>query len=219
MSHIKLVTYLKASNHYFFRVQGFGYAICKILRSHIDKVLGVEDPPWPLTMSLVRLHCTEKQFSIWYGGKLGSRLWGLLTGEDDEPVHPSPEYPVQISVENSHYGITNIKQAIDEMGVLVLHLLQRLREDLTEAIDGTILTADSGKRVFWAQYPNQLRLTIRQGYEKTRETKSTAFPMDAIDEAIPVEQRANRLTKGVLTSLLKKLLKTTTADGTCSLTM
>lgn len=173
-----------------------------------------------MTVGLVRQYCTSQHFTTWFGAKLGPRLWGLLFGIDEEPVHPSPEYPVQISVENSHYGITSFKQAVDEMGLLAAHLLDRLKEDLTEGIDGKKLEgAGSNKRVFWAQYPTQLRLTIRQGYDRARESKSSPFPIDAIDDDVLVETRAARLTKGVLSSLLKKLLKGGGPDSGMRLTM
>jgi len=201
-------------------IQGFGHSISNTIRTHLDEVLGVADPPRVLTVGLVRQHCTDKAFLGWFGEKLGPRLWGLLFAVDNEPVHPSPEYPVQISVENSHYGITNFKQAVDEMGLLAAHLLDRLKEDLTEGIDGKkVGTADASKKVLWAQYPTQLRLTIRQGYDRVRESKSTPFPIDAIDDDVPSEIRAARLTKGILTSLLKKILKGSGPDLNMRLTI
>ena len=182
-------------------------------------------------MAQIRSTCTSRDFEAWFGAKQASRLWSLLHGEDSEPVHPSPEYPLQISVEDSHYGITSYKEAIAALGALALHLLQRLREDLTEGIDENPLIAAAAarsgsvdyddnvkgkgrasERMRWAQYPTTLRLTIRQGYDRQRETKSTSFPMDCIDEDTPIDVRADKMTQGILASLLKKLLKINTSS-------
>ena len=202
------------------RLQGMGHAICKTIQAAIAE-RSPEDAEAPLTIALIRAHCSSLDFTTWFGAKLGPRLWSLIHGDDDEPVNPSPEYPLQISVENSHLG-ASFDEAIKEIGALSLHLLKRLKEDLTEGIDDNPLVAvkkeTSGRaKAIWAQYPTTLRLTIRQGYDRSRESKSVAFPQDAIDEDIPVEERARILTSGILTTLLKKVVKQ--GDTKCRVTM
>lgn len=139
---------------------------------------------------------------------------------------PSPEYPAQISVEDSHYGITTFDQAIVELGKLCVHLLQRLTEDLTEDLDGnplapSILHANGGhSRVYWALYPTNLRLSIRLGYEGySRQSVSTSFPVDALDDTTSAEERAESLTRATLTPMLKKLLKAQSTDQPLRITM
>lgn len=204
------------------RLQGMGHAICRTIQAAIAE-RSPYDAEAELTIALIRSHCSAADFSAWFGVKLGPRLWNLIHGDDDEPVNPSPEYPLQISCENSHLG-ASFAEAIKELGALSLHLLQRLKEDLTEGIDDNPLEAvkreAAGKaKAVWAQYPTALRLTIRQGYDRSRESRSVAFPQDAIDEDQSVEERAKRLTEGILTSMLKKLLKTSTGDIKCRITM
>lgn len=199
-----------------------GHAICKTIKSVIAERCPA-DAEAPLTIALIRSHCSSVEFHSWFGAKLGSRLWALIHGDDDEPVNPSPEYPLQISVENSHLG-ASFSEAIKELSALSLHLLQRLKEDLTEGIDDNPLEAvkkeTSGKaKAVWAQYPSTLRLTIRQGYDRSRESRSVAFPQDAIDENRPVEERARVLTSGILTNMLKKLVKSDHPDVRCRITM
>lgn len=178
--------------------------------------------PRSLTAQTIRDNLDEATFIAKFGSKLGNRLWNLLHGIDDEPVNPSPEYPAQISVEDSHYGITSFDQAITELRKLCIHLLQRLNEDLTEDMNGSPLPGTPSKvseGTYWALYPTNLRLTIRQGYDQSRQSTSVTFPVDALDEAVPAQERAERLTKGTLSAMLKKLLNTQPADVACRITM
>lgn len=212
------------------RIQGFGHAILSSLRERLDAKTA-PDPDRALTVNTLRTGLAASDFTKLFGAKAGTRLWEMLWGDDVDPVVPSPEYPVQISVENSHYGITHIKQAIEELGGLAHHLLLRLQEDLTESPDDIPLPAPGGvlKPYFtstkemplrpWVHYPSILRLTIRQGYDRQRESTTVAFPVDAIDETLPVDVRAAKLVNGVLTSMLKRLLKTTSNDVQCRITM
>lgn len=173
-------------------------------------------------MKTIREQLDEAIFTRKFGSKLGDRLWNLIHGTDDEPVNPSPEYPAQISVEDSHYGITSFDQAIIELKKLCKHLLERLAEDLTEDMNGDPL-AGSGSRTsqstYWALYPSSLRLTIRQGYDHTRQSVSTTFPVDALDVSKPPEDRADRLTKGTLSGMLRKLLGAQPSNVACRITM
>lgn len=201
------------------------------LRAVVDDRLG-PDEDRRLTCSLLRSTLTEQDLIKIFDTKLGRKTWALLWGEDDEPVNPSPEYPVQISCEDSHVGITSFKQAVETMRGLALHLLKRLKEDLTEAADLIPLAAPDGHLVIsrsevqdaennaaWAQYPTTLRLTIRQGYDKKRESTSVPFPIDSIDETLSVELRATKLVNGVLSAMMKRLLRMTSTEVQCRLTM
>lgn len=202
-------------------MQGFGHSIGKTIESALHSEAGYEGANDSLSVQSIRSRLQEADLIRLFGAKLGQRLWKLLHGDDEEPVNPSPEYPVQISVEDSHYGIATFEEAVLEMRKLCIHLLQRLREDLTEDIDGTSLRANTSMQgtqaqSYWALYPTSLRLTIRQGYDSSRQSISVAFPVDAIDESTDFEERAARLIKRTLSPLLRKLVKT---QGTCRITM
>lgn len=207
-------------------MQGFGSAIAQTVKSAIEEKAQLILPERSLPIQLIREHLDESVFISQFGPKLGRRLWALMHGDDQEPVHPSPEYPAQISVEDSHYGITSFEQAIKELRKLCVHLLQRLSEDLTEDMDGNPLLPTNGgtsgahTRTYWALYPTNLRLSIRIGYEGyARQSVSTRFPVDALDDTHPAERRADRLVKDTLTVMLRKLLKTHSPGQPLRITM
>lgn len=210
------------------RLQGFGHAIANTVKAALDGRPRVQSPestfaaPRSLTVQTIRENLDKGTFVTKFGHKLGSRLWDLLHGNDEEPVNPSPEYPAQISIEDSHYGITSFEQAITELRKLCAHLLQRLNEEFTEDMHGGPLAGAGSKpsrNTYWALYPTSLRLTIRQGYDHSRQSISVSFPVDALDEFIPAEERAEQLTKGTLSGMLRKLLNSQPADTACRITM
>lgn len=107
------------------RIPGYGYKTVKILRHHLFgdelpsagaftdapedthpyehlKQVAEEETERPLIVQDVREKATARQFRQWYGERLGTRLWFLLFGEDDEPVNSAPDYPATISVEDSY---------------------------------------------------------------------------------------------------------------------
>lgn len=208
------------------RLQGFGLAIAQTVKSAIEQKAQIVLPERSLPIQLIREHLNGTIFIDKFGPKLGKRLWALIHGDDQEPVNPSPEYPAQISVEDSHYGITSFEQAIKELRKLCVHLLQRLSEDLTEDMDGnpllpTAVNAKGAKsRTYWALYPTNLRLSIRLGYEGyARQSVSTQFPVDALDDTHSAEERAEGLIKSTLTAMLRKLLKAHSPDQPLRITM
>jgi DNA polymerase iota len=208
------------------RLQGFGSAIAHTVKTAIEEKSGIDIPERSLPIHLIREHLDQAVFLSKFGPKTGQRLWKLIHGDDEEPVNPSPEYPAQISVEDSHYGITSFDQAITELGKLCIHLLHRLTEDLTEDLDGnplvpSITSAGKGQpRIYWAMYPTNLRLSIRLGYDGyARQSVSTQFPVDALDDTRPAEERAERLTRNTLSPMLKRLLRTQTPNQPLRITM
>lgn len=208
------------------RLQGFGSAIAHTVKIAIEEKTGTILPERSLPIHLIREHLDQSDFLSKCGPKAGQRLWKLIHGDDEEPVNPSPEYPAQISVEDSHYGITSFDQAITELGKLCIHLLERLTEDLTEDLDGNALlpsttsVTNGQPRIYWAMYPTNLRLSIRLGYEGyARQSVSTQFPVDALDDTRPAEERAERLTRNTLTAMLKRLLKHQTPNQPLRITM
>jgi DNA polymerase iota len=209
-------------------LQGFGYAIAKTVQNALRERAIPDLDYHKLTCQMIRDNLDEKAVASLFGAKLGSRLWSILHGNDEEPVNPSPEYPLQISVEDSHYGITSFTEAVAAMHKLCLHLLQRLKEDLTEDMNGDALASTKTvgpagierKVTYWARYPTSLRLSIRQGYDGfSRQSISTTFPVDALDEDVSAEERSRTLTQNLLTSLLKKLLGAQGTSGQCRITM
>lgn len=105
------------------RIPSYGFKTIKILRHHLfgDEIPSAgaftdapddthpyeyiketaEETEQPLIVQDVKEKASARQFRHWYGERLGTRLWSLLLGDDDEPVTSAPDYPATISVEDS----------------------------------------------------------------------------------------------------------------------
>lgn len=92
-----------------------------------------DDPPeyQPVTVDLALKAFTLPSFEEIFGARLGVRLWGLLHGQDDEPIQPSPEFPSQISIEDTYRGIKGDEIA-RQMDLLSNSLVKRLETELVE---------------------------------------------------------------------------------------
>ena len=160
--------------------------------------------------------------------KLGPRLWGLLHGIDEEPVKPNPEYPKQISVEDS-YARTMRRpfcKIRDEMEALVRDLLDRLEDELMDDPIGgdaggtpwcpldkaETKTAGPSPKVepnrIWKRYPRQFRLALRLDWDHPggRDSKSVVMPAFVFDTHRAIADRAGALMNKVGVALLKELL-------------
>ncbi len=181
------------------------------------------DPNQTLTISDLRHQITLPQLSTLFGSRLGLRLHQLLHAIDDEPIHPSPEYPKQISVEDSF--ALDMKRTWEvigrEMLELTILLLERLQDELlvsgTEAAAAvpTAMMMTTGKHDSsplsmkqWIRYPSQFRLQVRREWEapRGRDSKSTALPAFIFDLRKPLMERAEMLHKRVGLGLLRDLM-------------
>lgn len=162
--------------------------------------------------------------------KLGPRLWGLLHGIDEEPVKPNPEYPRQISVEDSY--ARSMKRPLgkirEQMQALVVDLLDRLEDELMDdassggiwrplehAHGSKVKTAESSKRT-WKRFPRQFRLALRLDWDHPggRDSKSIVMPAFIFDTQRSVTDRAEALMSKIGVSLLKELLGLKKGDKT-----
>lgn len=145
-----------------------------------------------LSVGKVRTLCTEKQFVEWFGGRLGGRLWGLLWGIDDAEVIPTPAFPKQISVEDSYPDNRSLPVLFENLGILTKSLVRRLDFDLK--VGETYI-----------RFPRTLRLSMRNGRQVARESKSARMPVELFDSNLSVERRidcvrrvVNSLAKGII---------------------
>jgi DNA polymerase iota len=153
------------------------------------------------------------------------RLWNLLWAIDEDLVQASSDYPKQISVEDSydHRKPVTFDAVVANMGTLALSLLTRLELELFEPVrhddEQTQQSAkidDSscpsppivGKRR-WARYPTQVRLSVQLGERRrssSRQSKSAPAPAFIFDTQTDRRERADALTKKVLTRLFRELV-------------
>lgn len=145
-----------------------------------------------LSVGKVRTSCTEKQFYEWFGARLGGRLWGLLHGIDNAEVIPTPIFPKQISVEDSYPDNRTLPVLFENLGILTKSLVRRLDLDLKvgEA---------------YIRFPRTLRLSMRNGRQVGRESKSARMPVELFDLNLPVERRVECVRR-IVNSLAKRII-------------
>ena len=129
-----------------------------------------------LTVGKVRTSTTPQDFHAWFGGRLGPRLWGLLHGVDDAEVIPTPPFPKQISVEDSYPDNHSMTTLLNGVATLTRSLVRRLDLDLKVG-------------AAYVRFPKTLRLTMRNGWQVSRESKSTRMPVELIDMTLSLEKR------------------------------
>lgn len=166
-----------------------------------------------------------------FGEVIGPKLWALACGRDGEPVIPAPDFPLQLSIEDTYPFPSLRGQAIhNEIGRLSNSLLRRLELELTtqpaveeqsvplsqeklikdqhvtvrDYTDDTTTLGSAQKGTSWLRYPLKLRLSIRQGWNN-RVSKQTKMPVEIFDLDQPREVRAAAIAKackGLLRGLI-----------------
>ncbi|SPO46019.1 related to DNA Polymerase iota (POLI) [Moesziomyces antarcticus] len=169
-----------------------------------------------------------------FGDVTGPRLWALVCGRDAEPVVPAPDFPLQISIEDT-YPYPSLRGAAihSEIYRLSLSLLRRLElelvlsersstdrekasqpidvrtdsgvvRDYKDAMPATAGKATKGKAASWVRYPLKLRLSVRQGWNN-RVSKQALMPVEIFELEQPREVRAGAMAKACKT-LLRALI-------------
>jgi DNA polymerase iota len=202
------------------KINGFGSKTISILTDDMD----ARSVPYelPLTVSQSRQLLSLGDFTRLYKDqpRLGPRLWGLLHGIDEDPVRPNPEYPKQISVEDSY--ARTMKRSLGtirgQMLALMEDLLRRLEDELMDdTTDETgwllppppaVRDEATAAKPTWKRYPRQFRLALRLDWDHPggRDSKSTIMPAFIFDIARSVGDRADALMSKIGSSLLNELL-------------
>jgi DNA polymerase iota len=149
-----------------------------------DAVLGYSDAvlngrphvAGKLTVGKVRTSSTANDFIAWFGTRLGPRLRDLLSGIDDTEVIPTPAFPKQISVEDSYPDNRSVVVLMQNLAILTKSLVRRL--------DFELRVGDT-----YVRFPRTLRLSMRNGRQMGRESKSARMPVELFDSSIPTEKR------------------------------
>ena len=119
------------------KLSGFGsVAVSKIseaLFQDMERQSGVSESVPRLTVAQARKAGSLSMFEGLFGARIGRRLWLLLHGIDDEDVVTTPDFPVQISIEDTypHPGIRG-QEIHRQILVLSTSLLRRLEFELIE---------------------------------------------------------------------------------------
>lgn len=137
-----------------------------------DPQAGLQDPrggapPVKLTVELTRRALSRTQFDELFGARLGARLWALLHGRGDEPIVPAPEYPAQISIEDTYRGLKGAPVQ-EQLEVLSCSLLRRLETELVDRDNDEILTANHRSADAGMETEDGIRGTVRS-YEAVDE--------------------------------------------------
>lgn len=166
-----------------------------------------------------------------FGEVVGTRLWTLVSGRDAEPVIPAPDFPLQLSIEDTFpYPSLRGTSIHNEIRRLSMSLLRRLELELTTQGNApqeplkplsqeTIIkneavtirdyqeqpaTATAVGKGGWLRYPMKLRLSVRQGWNN-RVSKQTKMPVEVFELDQPREARAGAIAKacrGLLRALI-----------------
>lgn len=132
----------------------------------VKAIMGVTDTP---TVERVLIYFeTEEAFLRQLGNTDKEKhLWDLLHGNDDSQVIDSPEFPSQISNEDSlkRGVITNLDQMAKRLQPIVLALFDQILTDLVDI-----------ELARWRAYPTTLRLQYSLHDGISRKSSSTKLP-------------------------------------------
>ncbi|KAJ9093765.1 hypothetical protein QFC19_008204 [Naganishia cerealis] len=173
-----------------------------------------------ITVHRIRTSIPLSIFTRLFPGPQATTLYNLLHGYDPSPVRPTPEYPLQLSVEDSYAATLTrpLRVILAQMLQLVKKLLDRLEEELigsaSERYSNGITFSDppppsssssiTPTRPAWQRYPTQFRVTLRT----FTDTHSQSAPMPAFifDTGVPTRDRAERVMRTVGKRLCYALL-------------
>lgn len=123
-------------------LNGFGSTIVQKLCEDASKSTSGKQEPFSssqLTVALARQIFDWQALQSIFGARLGTRLYNLLQGLDEEPVMKAPPFPAQISIEDTYRGLQGAA-LLEQIYVLSQSLLRRLEAELVEG-DGDQATS------------------------------------------------------------------------------
>lgn len=189
------------------KVQGFGSKVIQTIRTEIE---GGHDskpapdawthPPEDPTLTLGRIRSSPRihldSLSEMFTPAVGKSLFDLLWAQDESEVVMSPDWPLQIGVEDSFWRLGQGKGCRwetwqGETRRLARNLVARLEGELKED-PSDAPPAKRAKTTGWLRFPAKLRTTIMlRGVG--RQSKTMAMPVEVFDDAIPSEPRAEKV--------------------------
>ena len=190
------------------KLPGFGSSIVGSLLPVLPPELD-GSAPTKVSVASVRQSLTLADFNKLYSPRLAPFLHGLLSGVDDSPVVPSPEYPAQISTEDSfativnHHGGMRWTDFVGHLHRLLENLLQRCEDELrlpADVVPAAAAAKGKGRdQQRWARYPQTLRLSLRRSWDapaSSRASRSVPMPAGVFAQTTTVAQRVTDLFGG-----------------------
>lgn len=185
-------------------IPGFGTHVISSLVSALPTTASEDDSPPEMTVHHVRTSLPLATFIRLFPGPQATTLYNLLHGHDPSSVRPTPQYPLQLSVEDSYAASLTrpLHVILTQMLGLVQKLLERLEEELVGSAterysSGIVFSSPTGSATprTWQRYPTQFRVTLRT----FANTNSQSVPMPAFifDTRVPAADRAERVMRTV----------------------
>ncbi|PWN35389.1 DNA/RNA polymerase [Meira miltonrushii] len=196
------------------KVNGFGSVTTARMCEVASSTTGVPEntvTPESMTILVARTLFDHTALSEMFGERIATRLHALLHGIDDEPVIKAPDFPAQISIEDSYFGLPfeKVPEQFVKLGDSLLRRLElelmshpdprqeseeeKVRKQEAEAEMVEVpLDIFGNPRSTWLRYPLSLRLTTRQGYTN-RISRQTRMPVEIFDISVPRIERAKVL--------------------------
>lgn len=224
------------------KIPGIGFKLARKLRAHVlgrppnfDDGLVYGGTKEAISVSDIRKHAgmSAEQLERILGGPgvphgIGTKIWGLLNGDDPTEVGLVREVPKQISIEDSYLRLDTLNELTKELGQLAISLIRRMHTDLlddedeegddskdtTATPDHTSVQKAISKRR-WLAYPRTLRLSTRPRPPKNpdgsrnrsfaRISRSAPMPNFVFNLQEGVEALSHRLVSDALLPLFRKL--------------
>ncbi|KAJ9093547.1 hypothetical protein QFC21_006388 [Naganishia friedmannii] len=186
-------------------IPGFGTHVIISLISALALASSGDDPTArEITVQHARASIQMSTFTRLFPRPQATTLYNLLHGRDPSPVRPTPEYPLQLSVEDSYAASLTrpLHVILAQMLGLVKKLLERLEEELVGSAserysNGIMFSPPSALATprTWQRYPTQFRVTLRT----FASTNSQSAPMPAFifDTRVIAADRAERVMRTV----------------------
>lgn len=114
------------------KVNGFGSVTTARMCEVASSTTGAPEntvTPESMTILVARTLFDRAALSEMFGERIATRLHALLHGIDDEPVIKAPEFPAQISIEDSYFGLP-FEKVPEQFVKLGDSLLRRLELEL-----------------------------------------------------------------------------------------
>lgn len=183
-----------------------------------------------VTVGTARKMLSLEEMVTLFGEVIGPKLWALVCGRDTEPVIPAPDFPLQLSIEDT-YPYPSLRGPAIHAEILRLSnsLLRRLELELissnqvpppsSQPLSASVNIKNEQVVVRdytdsdtpsvrggggWLRFPMKLRLSVRQGWNN-RVSKQTKMPVEVFELGVEREVRAATIAKackGLLRALI-----------------
>lgn len=114
------------------KLTGFGRVVVEKIHEHLYSGTAKDTDGRPqMKVGVARKALSLEAMMSLFGDVIGPRLWSILCGKDEEPVLAAPEFPLQLSIEDT-YPTPGLRGQLiyDQIEILSNSLLRRLEVEL-----------------------------------------------------------------------------------------